>query len=148
MPIHHYEFKTARKIEDASATLRQALTQLDWIGRPKHKDASFSGKVDATSFRIMRVIQGRDSFNPMMYGTLYPADGGTRVKVVMTFHPMFWAVLAGWTAYFGYQGFFGQHAIDVGALVFGLFIWAIALPCFYFSVRRNEQLLQECLKNE
>src|SRR4030095_1988175 len=99
-------------------------------------------------FRIMRVVRGRDSFNPMLYGRFQTSPEGTRVRVVMTFHPIMWLFILGWSSYFMYllTTDLRLHAsLSTGALIMLLAIWAMALPFFYSNAARSRELLEKCL---
>jgi len=117
------------------------------MGRPKTQ-TPFIGRIQDSRFRIIRVVRGRDSFNPVLYGRFRPSSGGTRVKVLMTFHPIVWLFILGWSLYFGYAVFGDFRAsgtISTGATVMLAAIWAIAVPIFYYDAARSRQLLEQCL---
>jgi len=60
------------------------------------EERPFSGKVEATKFKIYRKIQYRNSFLPILNGTLEQHLSGTRISVRMRMHLLVIAFLAVW----------------------------------------------------
>jgi heme/copper-type cytochrome/quinol oxidase subunit 2 len=93
----------------------------------------------------MRVVKGRDSFNPVLYGRFTQGLSGTHMRVMLTFHPFVWLFIIAWTCfglYAAYDGLDSDPAIPVFMV---LFLWAIAVPIFYYDARKSKRLLQECV---
>ena len=57
---------------------------------------SFVGKVEGNSFKICRDISYRNSFLPIMCGTLEPHPSGTKISVRMRLHLLVMAFLIFW----------------------------------------------------
>jgi len=147
MPFLMCEAEVALPVGRAAETVRGFVSRSDWKGRPA-ANTPFVGKVYDRSFRIIRVVRGRDSFNPLLYGRFHSSLQGTRLTVLMTFHPLVWLFILGWSAYFAYallDGLRRNGTIDTGELIFLLVIWAMAVPSFYGAAARSRQLLKECL---
>lgn len=86
---------------------------------------SFVGKIEGNSFKICRDISYRNSFLPVMCGTLEPHPSGTKISVRMRLHLLVMAFLIFWiwqaikfalpfTAV-ALWAEFGQAAVMVGA---------------------------------
>ena len=132
----------------AAETVRAFVSRSDWKGQAA-ANTPFIGKVYDRGFRIIRVVRGRDSFNPLLYGRFHSSLRGTRLRIFMTFHPLVWLFILGWSAYFAYtllDGWRINGKIDTGALTFLLAIWVMAVPSFYGAAARSRQLLAECLR--
>jgi hypothetical protein len=129
-------------VREAVDALAANVSRSGWLRQPK---TPFIGRVSETSFRIMRFVRGRDSFNPMLYGRLSPSAHGTRVKVVMTLHPVIWALIVAWSVFLGCD-IFGHASFNIGSVAFLLFPWVLAATLFYYNAGRSEDLLRQCLK--
>src|SRR5262245_66331008 len=46
----------------------------------------FEGTFANGRFEMSRLVKGRDSFRPMLYGQLLPTSGGTRIEIRMRLH--------------------------------------------------------------
>jgi hypothetical protein len=57
---------------------------------------SFVGKIEGNSFKICRDISYRNSFLPIMCGTLEPHPSGTKISVRMRLHLLVMAFLIFW----------------------------------------------------
>jgi hypothetical protein len=147
MPFMTYEGQARSPQDQVADTLRQCVSAPRWFNLPR-PSTPFVGAVSDTRFRIARVVAGRDSFNPMLYGRFLPCAGGTRVKVVMTFHPVVWLFLLAWSGATGY-GFIGSLRDNGGVIGIPLFFvivpWVTAVPFFYFGAFRSRDLLQQRL---
>jgi len=53
-------------------------------------DETFTGAVFAHGFNIHRVIRGRNSGLPMVYGRFRETPGGTEIELCVTLHPFVW----------------------------------------------------------
>ena len=148
MPFIIFESVTSMSEEAMVSTLKSSLTQLDWVGRPK-SSAPFLGSVSNSSFRIMRIIKGRDSFNPMLYGRFHSSNEGTRVKVIMTYHPSVWIFIAVWTSLL--VSFISKAILrnDSTGAVVGIFMiafpWLLGVPLFYNNAVASKRLLKRRL---
>ena len=67
MPYLTYEATTSMTKKEVLERLRSSLTKMNWLGQAKDSKPFF-GTASASDFKIMRVVTGRDSFNPMVYG--------------------------------------------------------------------------------
>jgi hypothetical protein len=68
-----------------------------WRFSRLHRD--FEGVVSRTRFTIVRIIQYRNSFLPVITGTIKPRpQGGTRIEVTMRLHWLVTAFMIIWPA--------------------------------------------------
>ena len=91
----------------------------------------------------MRIVRGRDSFNPVMYGRLSSCPLGTRVRVIMTLHPIVWLFLAIWSA--SILRTIVTAGDDHGGLAMLAAPWVIGIPIFYYDAVRSKSLLRDVL---
>jgi hypothetical protein len=130
---------------EAQAALKAVVGTYGWCSRPK---TPFAGKVSAHGFRIIRVVSGRDSFNPMLYGRFLPAPNGTQVSVVVTWHPIVWLFLCLWVG--SILTFMSRDAprdpiIWLSGLIFIPFPLLLGVPLFFINAAASIRCLRETL---
>lgn len=134
-----YEAESDLNIREAVDALAANVSRGRWLRAPV---TLFVGKVSETGFHIARGVRGRDSFNPMLYGRFTRSANVTRVRVVMTLHPVVWILLIAWSVFLVRQMII--HSEPVG-WAFVLFPWVLAVPFFFHGARRSKDLLKGCL---
>jgi hypothetical protein len=74
----------------------------------------------------------------------------TRVRVIMTLHPLVWGFLAIWSIFTGHLALAGLRnhymADFYGGLGFFLFAWLMAVLVFYYDAAKSKRLLRESLQ--
>lgn len=148
MPYLVYRTESAIPIHKIPESLQRFVGRPNWLGAPRDS-IPFLGTVDSNGFTISRVIRGRDSFNPVLYGRFFASGHGTRLRVIMTFHPLVWLFLILWSVFNGYtslEGLLNHHLADFwGCLCFLIFAWVVAVPLFYWNASRSKLLLRQSL---
>jgi len=127
---------------EAVAALVANVSRPRWF---RHPTTPFIGRVWDSGFRLIRVVHGRDSFNPMLYGQLSPSPKGTHVRVIMTLHPVVWAFMAIWSGFLGHA-YLSEGKQEILVLAFLLFPWVLAACFFPYGVRASKDLLRKCLR--
>ena len=152
MPFIIFEAETSIARQQLIETLKSSTTKLNWLGRPK-SSATFIGKVSENSFRLIRVLAHHtDSFNPVLYGKFLSSSSGSRIRVVMTYHPMIWLFMLTWTAYSG-SGLvgsllsYGYTDVIPLVLLFFIFPWAIGIPFFFYEASESKALFLRILRS-
>ena len=144
MPFFLFEVETSMSNQQLVEVLKSSTTKLNWVGIPK-TSAPFTGIVFENGFRILRIVSGRDSFNPVLFGRFLGSARGIRIRVLMTYHPIVWLLMSAWTAYIGYS-FFTSLRINGytdGLPLEFLFLiapWAIGIPFFFFDALKSKEL--------
>ena len=69
------------------------------IGTPRwtstyDESRPFTGRIDGSSFDVMRTTRGRNSFRPRIRGTIEAASGGSRINGTMRLHDVVMVFLA------------------------------------------------------
>jgi len=150
MPYLTTEATSAQRPEELSHRLREVTEPLKfWYGF-KMPQKNFVGRIGHDSFRIMKAIGGRDSFNPVLHGHFLALEHGTRIRITMTFHPLTWLFMIAWTGATGYGAFRGLFrapltGVNLGALFMLSVLWAMAIPFFVSDAREARRLLGVCL---
>ncbi len=122
-----YEAESDLSTREAVDALAAIVSRGRWFRTPK---TPFVGKVSETGFHVARVVRGRDSFNPMLYGRFARSANVTRVRVVMTLHPIIWALLIAWSVFLVRQIVIRGNSEPLG-WIFVLFPWVLAVPFFF-----------------
>ena len=87
-PLHRFELHAQAAVPEVMSRL-QAVTELKWpwLRRPKNKE--FIGSVSQDRFRLLPIIQGRNTYLPWVLGSVTPSpSGGSRITMVLTLHPI------------------------------------------------------------
>ncbi len=70
----------------------------EWFSKPS---GEFMGKIGPYDFKIMRIINYRNSFLPVIKGAIKKGEGAYMVALKMQLHPLTYALLVYW---FGFTG--------------------------------------------
>jgi hypothetical protein len=86
-------FETSLTPEEVTRRLQQEITAPAspiFDRRTQH----FQGTFDGGRFQMMRIVKGRNSFNPVIRGQLSSVAGGTRIDAQLQLHPLVMGILA------------------------------------------------------
>jgi hypothetical protein len=149
MPVYRFEMETRLSVDEAMREVR-AITRSPrsfseslkkvFEGEGRNPVTPFVGVVKDSSFRIVRDINGRNSFLPVIHGRAAATAGGSRLMVCMTLH---WAVVA-FLLFFFYAAKvkgFGVPLVPAFILLF------IALLFFFLEVFMARRILEERFMN-
>ena len=78
-------------------TKEASLLALDFPGRAGDV-REFRGEVKERAFRIIRRVQWRNSFTPVVEGHVVEVPGGSELKLSLFVHPVMLLFVIGWTA--------------------------------------------------
>jgi hypothetical protein len=86
-------FETTLTPEEVTHRLQQEITA---PARPffDRRTQHFQGTFEDGRFQMMRIIKGRNSFNPVITGQLARVAGGTRIEAQLQLHPLVMGILA------------------------------------------------------
>jgi hypothetical protein len=164
-PFQRFGLETSLPVSEALKRLIEAVEpRRMWrISRPQH---DFEGVVSLTAFKISRIILYRNSFLPIIFGTIQARpQGGTRVEVMMRMHWFVIAFMLVWEAvplviltavllglHLGGGALArpraagpGLYGMLIGMLIFGYGMCSIA---FNIEARRARELLMNILDTE
>jgi len=121
---------------------------------PRPTDKPFIGRIDGSSFRLLRRIYHRNSFRPQIRGSVSAAPDGCDVELTMSISPVVAVFLLVW---FGMVGGFASIALrelipSAGAwhvlimLAAGIGILGIGFALFFFEARKARRLLQAAIQ--
>ena len=88
-PFVRIELVTEHSVGEALELLAQNLEpRQPWKLFREPYGSGFEGVVyEHGAFRLHRVISGRDSFRPFVFGRIEPDNAGARIRAFATFHP-------------------------------------------------------------
>jgi len=71
----------------SSALVERTEARYRWL-RTLPPQTWFVGRIDGTRFKLIPVVHGRNSYAPLMRGTVQSSDGRTTLEGTMTLHPV------------------------------------------------------------
>jgi hypothetical protein len=154
LPYRKLTLRSAMSAAGAAQALAKEVEPKRWF-RLGAGSASFEGSVTGSSFEIQRIIQYRNSFLPLIAGTIRAEAVGCSISLTMGLHPFVLAFSAIWLSGVAMVcAMFGLRALAGGSLEF----WMLGLPGmltlvatmivggFGLEARRAEALLIEIFK--
>ena len=103
----------------------------------------FEGSVEGDQFKINRIIEGRDSFLPMIEGTFRAEESGAVVTLNMR---MAWPVMVFCFCFIAFTSLGAMHG-NAALLGMALFMYFMASICFAIEVRIAMKRLLELLRS-
>lgn len=149
-----------------SLTFSEVLERLDEVVEPpkifritlfKRPDKPYEGTISGNTFKISRIITGRNSFLPLIQGEIYPQSLGCSIKISMNLHKIVIIFMIYWLSIIGSIGMFALFAwfVDrsVGPIflpLLGMFIfgWLLCLIPFKLEAKATTKFLFNLLGEE
>src|ERR1700748_2338620 len=95
LPFEHYIFSTPMTVDEAKSRLQQQVGPKSSSAFPVRKaDKPYLGTVEAGRFRIVPVVDYRNSFIPIVTGRVFVEKGRTYIRVSMQPHVLVLIFLA------------------------------------------------------
>ncbi len=144
--FQRYETHTSMSAAEVTAVLMRSVSRPPWFRRPK---TPFVGSVSEGGFRIVRVVPGQDSFNPMLYGRMRQDPAGSTVYVTATLHPIVWTFMTIWSTALTIAMWRDSNPPHGAAILFALLFilapWLMAAAFFPSSAAKSRALLESCI---
>ena len=86
LPRRRFTIQSALPPEQARSRLMGAIGPARTSVLQQRDSRPFTGSMTGAAFSITRASQGRNSFRPLIRGSVEPAPGGTRVEGTMRLH--------------------------------------------------------------
>jgi hypothetical protein len=153
LPYQTRVFDSTLRVDQARARLQEAVEPLA-PPRRAPTDRAFEGVVDGDSFRIRRIVRGRNSFRPELHGRIEATPtGGARVVVCFRLHPLVMVFMAAWLAIlFNLVLIAVKEAVATGERQFlwhtgAMFTLGLLMPLIFFppEARKAARFLEEVL---
>lgn len=149
LPHHRFEIRSPLDTGVALAALASHTEPENWFRFTlpnSANDERFEGQISGEAFHLRRVVGYRNSFLPVIDGTVGAARHGSVIQVRMRMFWFVYAFLAVWT-----MGalIMLASAGDVGLIagpLFLLFAYLMAMGGFWFEASRQEQTLRSIFK--
>jgi hypothetical protein len=121
---------------------------------PRPNEKPFVGRVEGSSFRLLRRIYHRNSYRPQIRGSVIDVPGGSDVALTMSISPVVVVFLLVWCGMVGGFASIGLRELipSAGArhvlimLAGGIAILAIGCGLFFFEALKARRLLQEAIR--
>ena len=158
MPFYAFHLDVPAPPDVVAQRIRAAVSKLptfwesmksSWRG-PRSSGRPFLGTVEGRSFRIRRDIQYRNSFLPIIRGSITATSNGSRVSVLMFMHPVVLLFMLGWfgllisTEWRLLDSNIARSFVPVAMIVFGL---VLSLGGFFYEALKVMPLLSEAAFN-
>jgi len=156
LPYDVFEFETPLPLEETITALKAEVEPKRWFRGFSREHMFFEGEVTREGFKIMRIINYRNSFLPVIRGTFKQSTNGIDVMIRMSLHPIVLAFMCIW---FGGVlvsllavgaglanntiSFSTPLLIPLGMLIFG---WVMVVGGFWFEAKKAKPKLILILK--
>lgn len=143
LPFHRFEINSPLDRQAALAAIA-AHTEPEkwyrWRWPSSANDDRFEGQIGADSFHVRRIIGYRNSFLPVVDGTVHAAGRGSKIEVQMRPFAFVAVFAAVWVAGVSVALFTPMWPFGLGMLAF---FYAMTMGGFWYEASKQEQTLQE-----
>lgn len=122
----------------------------------RHPDKPYEGEIGEHSFQIIRIINYRNSFLPLIKGRITPSEMGSKIEVEMSLQPFVFVFMLVWLGMVGQFGVIflissiAEGKFEPAALIpVGMFMFGCLLPLIGFKpeAARSKQFLEQLLES-
>lgn len=155
LPYDKFEIQTSLTLEEVIAALKKHVEPKRWFRLFWGNHAVFEGEISQDGFRIMRIINYRNSFLPVIKGAFKQNQNGINVMIRMGLHPfviVFMCIWFGGIIFAIVAGLASSKItlsatllIPLGMLFFG---WAMVAGGFWFEARKVKPQLLSVLNGQ
>lgn len=126
-----------------------------WRWNRRNPDKPYEGEVGDHSFEMMRIINYRNSFLPVIKGRITPEPMGSKIEIEMSLHPVVFVFMLIWLGMVGQFGVLfliasiAEGKFEPAALIpVGMFIFGCLLPLIGFKpeAARSKKFFQQLLE--
>jgi hypothetical protein len=153
LPYFRLDFHVDLPVDDAQQRLNGSLyPRQPWRMFWRRRPSGFEGIVfEDGGFQFNRIISGRNSFLPFVYGRIESAPGGARVRVFASVHPgsvvvsLVFAVVLTYSLVRGVMAWYwgGDTTSDLfGPIILLASLYAMAMICFWLEAPKVERFLR------
>ena len=156
LPYLEHTIRTTKSPQEIHDILQSVTSsKRAWVTRPP---GEFIGTIDQYDFKIMRIINYRNSFMPVIKGAIKKGEEAYVVALKMQLHPItyifliFWFGIAGFILLIGILGLMTSEPTDVTLFLGtgGFIAWGQILSRwgFFFQAKKDIKKLEELLSAE
>ena len=149
-PVEKFEIETTMPVPTILAALGNTVEPRKWKWfRPWFDEGKkFEGRYSDNGFKIMRILNWRNSFQPVIVGTFCSNTAGTTIKVTMRLHRFVAAFMCAWMGFPLFELMTSlkssvQLSELFGPLVMIIFGVALVSICFWTEVKKSKPLILE-----
>lgn len=157
-PEEIFDIETGMTTTDVYAKLDAVVATPKWLRVSSGNKRRFRGEFTGSGFKIVRIIGYRNSFLPVIVGSIKPAAAGCRIAITMrlqrftSLFMLFWlggvSIILGILLAAALNGYtVPMPAILVPAVLL-LFGSALMSGCFWWEVKKTKPLLREMFAAE
>lgn len=156
LPYLEHTIRTTKSPQEIHDIMQSVTSsKRAWVSRPP---GEFIGTIEQYDFKIMRIINYRNSFLPVIKGAIKKGEGAYVVALKMQLHPItyifliIWFSLAGLSFLVGVLDLITSKPTDVTMFLAtgGFIAWGQILSrCgFFFQAKKDIKRLEELLNAE
>ena len=156
LPYLEHTIRTTKSPQEIHDSMQSVTSsKREWVSRTP---GEFIGKIEQYDFKIMRNINYRNSFLPVIKGAIKKGEGAYVVALKMQLHPLtyifliFWFGLAGFSFLIGVLYLITSKPTDVTIFLWtgGFIAWGQILSRwgFFFQAKKDIKKLEELLSAE
>lgn len=156
LPYLEHTIRTTKSPQEIHDIMQSVtFSKRVWVSRPS---GEFIGTIGQYDFKIMRIINYRNSFLPVIKGVIKKGEEAYVVTLKMQLHPLTYALLIGWFVLSGFSFLLGvlhlitSKPIDVTVFLWtgGFIAWGQILSRwgFFFQAKKDLKRLEELLSGE
>lgn len=150
-PKDTFEVDTTMPATEIVSALDAEVEPPKWFRWQSSSGKKFRGKFSIDGFKIMRIINYRNSFLPVIKGTVNPTMSGSRISVTMRLHwlvaifMLFWfgGVSTGLVTFLvaevsGKTEPLPMLLVPLGMLLFGI---VLTYGCFWWEAKKTKPMI-------
>jgi hypothetical protein len=152
-PKDIFEIYTDMSAAEIYSALDAVVEPPQWFRMSSESGKKFQGEFSSSGFKIMRIISYRNSFLPVIEGTVTPTISGSRISVTMRLHRyvgifmLLWlgGVSIGLVTFLlavlnGKTEPLPTLLVPLGMLLFGI---VMTSGCFWWEARKTKPVIME-----
>ncbi len=157
IPLEKFTIHSSRNPDRVRETLLTVVEPRKiWRWYFTNPDKPYQGEIGDRAFQIVRIINYRNSFLPLINGRITPEGTGSQIEISMSLHPVVFIFMLVWLGMVGNIGILfliaalSEGTFEPAALVpLGMFLFVCLLVFVGFKpeAAKAKKFLRELLEN-
>ena len=139
IPHAKYEIRTELK---RSEVLERILSEISTQSRIdkllNNNRKNFRGSIGTDTFKLRKILDHRNSWNPTLKGKLYEDATGTTIKLRINIHPVVLIFSIVWSTLILTFGLEGTNSIEQALWPLGMIIFLYVLTFIFFNIATEQ----------
>lgn len=135
IPYAKYEIKSDLNIIEIQERIADQISTQSRVKKLFHDNKKkFRGKVDPNGFKLRRILDHRNSWNPTLKGQFIELEQGTLIKLKVSIHPIILVFSLLFIAFISFQGLTSINSLEEAFLPIGLLFFLYVFTFFGFNL--------------